>query len=696
MLTKERGGFVLVASNMTGTITRLHTYDDYSNLLSTNRIFEYSYILKTIGNGSQKTYCVLNKRPKEIGTLDSTASPVWLINYLYDWYRKNGLFPLLNEVRQSTDHMVNAAKQYLTRPERYHKYDEKEVWGRVDAVKSDVESMYIKYAPGTGTEFIPTYNKKYDSQHWDTQISDKNDKIFTETVESITRNYRTKAQYLTLSGKLEESQLSRLTGREIGKISTNLEKIEENKEDTPSNLNSFKNTGTVAYVDSVFAQVCLRERHIAEFFVYFAIVSYMKRSRRYPNSKAAHVLKFLRSFLKNSHLKWAARGILIRLSRIGMISIEGDPKKSSEIRLGACISLLKQSSYVRQCEKAWNSKNSRSRRTKRLWRTDIGGIIIDPLYHTDQDMNPLDPAVSATINSIHRPYFDMHFPKTCKMDTGFINLIHGSRTDQRAFLYELVVSSWDYPVSRTRIATNLLITPSTQRQYERKNQSMAKRFNHTELPTDLIDRLTLPARNKIMESIRIGGKFKQSRSGKIYRQEGNTYISNRIKWKLSKECSRLRLSHKHIKLWRMSQPVFTKSKTMSGNTAVSAARFMPINKEVCNRQPLSKTYISKKAEISKGRYFALRKNGVALLSTDPQNWDGFEPLMEYDRKNGDMFVPLVPSLPQKSRQQQWARVPQVFGAREAGGLKGDHNIGKRLKTKSYASVIGSSVNSSAY
>lgn len=676
VLSKDKGGFVLVASTMTGNVVRLHTFDDFSNQISTNRIVEYSYEIRRVGNGSQRTYNVLTKRPKEVGTLSNMSTPTLLINKLYDWYNKNGLSPLLNQVNQSTDHMVNAANQYLKNPKRYQKYDEKEVWGRGELVADDVETMYDKYSPGRGTEFIPTYNKKYDSQHWDEQISDKNDEIFTETVESVTRNYRNKAQYMTLSGQLTESQLSRLVGRKTGLILT------KNEENDPSGLNFYPETGTSTHVDSIFAQVCLKERHIAEFYLYFAISTYMKRARRYPNAKADHILAFLRSFCDKSGIKHGLKAALMRLYQVGMIEIEGNPQKASEIRPEARVSLLKQASYVRKHEKAWNSKNRRGLRPKRIWRENRPKV--DYLHPTNRDMAPLEPDAWIDINSVFRPYFDLHFPKTAKQDTGFIHLLNGSAADQRAFMYELVVSSWNYPVSRTRISMNLLITPSTQRQYERKNQAMAKRFSHMEIPKDMLDRMSHSARKQINEAVRTGGKFKQSKSGKIYRQEGNTYISNRVEWKHSKNCSRLRLSPKHIKLWKAGQPVFTKSMTMDGKPACSEAHFMPVNEEVCKGQPLSKTYISKKADIHKGKYFALQKEGVLLVSTDPSNWTWFEPLLEYDNRNGDMLVPLAPSLTLKS-QQQWASAPEVFGAREAGTATENYRIIKKLKRTYYAS-----------
>ena len=667
VLPKEKGGFVLVASEMTGTIVRLHTFDDYSNLLSTNRIFEYTYDVRPVGHGSNKTYSILTGRPKEIGEVSGTSICVKVVHQLYDWYKKNNLYCLLSQVQKSTDHMVRAAHAYLSSPKRHHHCDEKEVWDRIDLVKADIESMYQKHGTGRGTEFLPTYNGKYDTDEWDARISVNSDKTFMDTMEQVTREYRTKARYMTVSGDLLESQLSRIAGLGTGETSSH-----------------YPSTKNVAFVDSIFAQVCLRERHIAEFYVYFAIVTYMKRSRRYPSAKASDVLKFLRIFLKESHLKMAGKGILMHLVRIGMLEIEGDPRRSPDIPPGAAVRVLKQASYVRKWEKAWNSKNRRALRPKRIWRT--ADRPVDPLYPMGHNMEPLQWDAQFALDSVHRPYFDVHFPKTAKMDTGFIHILNKSAADQRAFLYELVVSSWAYPISRTRIAMNTLILPSTQRHYERKSKFMSKRFNHIEITKDMMERMSLSARQAIANSVRTGGKFKQSRSGKIYRQEGNTYISNRVEWKDSKRCSRLLLSPKLIKLWNAARPVFTKSVTLGGMPTISKAHFMPINEEICSGQSLSKTYISKKSQIHKGRYFGLSKDGVIVPSTNPDNWTWFEPLLAYDNRNGDLFAPLTPSLPQKFGQQ-WGHDPEVYGSREAGVSQGHYGVCKKLKTKHYAPSV---------
>ena len=670
---KNRGGFILVASNMTGSITRLHTFDDYTNILSTENVFEYAYSIRDIGNGSNKTFNILDTTPKLIGNLIHNESPVWFVNRLRQWYVDNNLTSISGDA--STDNMVSAAHNYLKNPKRYHKYDEQDAWDRLEPVKNDIESLYDKFSPGRGTEFQPTYNPKYDTKEWDKRISDTNDKEFFTQVDSVTRRYRNKARYLTLSGKLQDSQLSRLTGRKKGTICTDLGRY---------SLNTWENSGIKANIDSVFAQVILKERHIAEFYVYFTILTYMRKTRCYPNIRASNLLVFLKTFLDNSVMKRSLKGVLIRLKKIGMLEIEGNPQVATDIRLKNRISLLNQQSYVRKCEKAWNAKNCNSRKATRIHN----GFDKDFIFHTDKDMQPLTPKVQNTIQKVYQPYFDLHFPKTAKMDTGFINLVNGSTADQRAFLYELVVSSWGYPVCRTRISMNLLFSPSTQRHYERKNRYMGKQFNHLEIPNDMVNRMGLVARENIFKSVRNGGKFKQSRSGKIYRQEGNTYNSNRIEWKNSQKCSRLRLSSKHIKLWRAGKPVFSTSMTMSGKIAHSQARFMPVNDEVCTGRPLSKTYISKKVDIQRSRYFAMNKNGVGIISTDPQNWSWFEPHLEYDDKNGDFLVPLIPSL-QLKENKKWDREPEIYNSREAGKMKGKFNVVQKVKElhNSYSQVV---------
>jgi hypothetical protein len=203
-----------------------------------------------------------------------------------------------------------------------------------------------------------------------------------------------------------------------------------------------------------------------------------------------------------------------------------------------------------------------------------------------------------------------------------------------AYLYYLVLTAFNFPICRTMIATNLCISKASQLRYEKTIDKLEKRFNHTEITEDLLNSMDSKARDTILSISISGGKFKRSRSGKIYRQEPNSYRSNLV-WTHSDKTAHLRLSHKRIMLWRAVEPVF--------KDGLSSPTFQEVPRSLLFKEEKLKTLIKKKKDLST-RYFALNYLGVIIPTTNRKNWVEFEPLATYDRATGDKHLPNQKSL----------------------------------------------------
>lgn len=623
LLKKKDGGHVLVASDMCGQIRRLHTYTNYAYLLSSTDVYEYWYEERPLGRGSAARFSILKKEPRCIGNINMKGNDLLrLLGKLQDWYKYH-LRPLIH-TRGSMENMIEAAREYMDHPDRYRTHDCTEVWNRVPWVRQDLETLY---KDGKATAATPTYNPKYDTAEAASRWEAEADHQLMTEMDSVTRAYRTKAKHLSLQGKISDSTLTATVA--AGPVAA-----------PPPPADFFKPTGIYSYVDSVFAQVALKERHIVEFFIYFAIISYMKKSRRFPVAKVEDICAYLNSFLDAGRRSFATPAALAQLHRIGMVSVIQTPH-------GTTVEVLNQMQYVQRWESRWNSKQYAARvkapykqmfiplgaaaqqLTGRSWMREVPA---------DLRGRELTGDAHLALEGAIRPYFDLWFPMSAKMDTGFIHLLNGAKADMKGFLYELVVSSWNWPCCRTRIKTNLLVPASSQRNYERRSRSMRRRFNHLELPPDMIRKMEPSAQLILERMISEGGKFKRSKSGRIYRQEGNTYSSDLFRWKKTRKAARLRLSLRNIKLWKACAPVYEKGIFSDGTVAYSQPKFLPINEDIVKGQSCARSFVSKKSEMGRTRYFALKADGVAVVSTDPRNWIWFWPFMEYDRKNGDVTI----------------------------------------------------------
>jgi site-specific DNA-cytosine methylase len=216
-----------------------------------------------------------------------------------------------------------------------------------------------------------------------------------------------------------------------------------------------------------------------------------------------------------------------------------------------------------------------------------------------------------------RPYFDILSAKTAKINCGFVSLIFGRKKDMRSFMYELVISSIGYPFCRTRIGYNLLLTPNTQRNYERCSKTLEKRHNYIQFSKHLVDSLSKLTRDKIQQVIRKGGKFKQTEKY-IYRQEGNSFKNN-IRWVKSEKASRLKLSHDILEKYKLSKVVF------SGESK------NPHYKKSRQSTPYAMF------RIQMGKEFFAVKRGSCAVASNPEGFESFEPFFKYE-KNGDFLV----------------------------------------------------------
>jgi hypothetical protein len=280
---------------------------------------------------------------------------------------------------------------------------------------------------------------------------------------------------------------------------------------------------------------------------------------------------------------------------------------------GNTLNIRSQPEYVRCCEARYNAIAHNQNKPKEIKLYDSKTktrIFKAPVF-----MNNMTQGLAAEFVPF-RPYFDILAAKTAKINCGFVSLIFGRKKDMRAFLYEMVISSIGYPFCRTRIGYNLLLTPNTQRNYERCSKTLLKRHNYIQFSKHLVDSLSKLTRDKIQSIIRKGGKFKQTEKY-IYRQEGNSYKS--IKWVKSEKASRLKLSHEILSKYKLSKVVF------SGESR------SPHYKTSRQSTPYALSRIQMGTE-----FFAVKRGSVAVAS-NPEGFESFEPFFKYE-KNGDFLI----------------------------------------------------------
>ena len=708
----KKKGFKLTCATVMGQIITLHTYKDYSNIVSPKCVYQVSYVSNQY-NEYSSVYESLVGDPAYICAIDEELDMIRR-DEMTEYLKTKGQLVAVGTTffkkmeMASTDYLVN--HRCLKKSHAVS-----ELWDRIEPNKPDIESIYTKVETdrfghstmvnvGRGTEFLPTYNEKYIKRPKDKtkDLSENNNKEFVKDMDSVTKPYSNKSKYYTITGTLEESELTKDACLDTVPGTTYIDDKTGDESEIPDvTVNNFEKTGVNAQLDSIFGQVCLREGLTREFYIYFLLVTYMKQSRRFPNANINDCKKFLNKYLPRTSTlgRMDKTKLLHKLAKKGFIQIgEGkeDPNqvKSKRKFLGNNsdkVSIISQKTIVEKYSARWLSKQEKATagKIKKLYNYDQNTVL--GLENERGEALTFDQAQAIT--GTYKPYFDIAYAKTIKIDSGFINLLHSSLSDQKAFLYETIVSSWDEDACfcRTRIAQNLLIRPSTQIMYERRSTYLSKRYNHTEMTKDLMQTWSIPMQKHIKNISHTGSRFKKSLSGKIYRQEGNTYSSDRLVWKLSKKCSKIiRLSPYHIQLYKAGQPVFkvpfdkngkldTKADTFTGKNKINdPVVFMKVLDKLLNAiekiekgQPVYRTHISKKKDLTDHTYFAIQKNGVGIPTIDPEGWKGYQPLAELDKKTGDLLMP--------AQQAYWVTINskkerlKTYSARDCVSLSDDRH-----------------------
>lgn len=617
VIKKPKGGFLCIGIDSLGNTVKMHTYANYGTSCSEHTLYLADTEIHDITNTPGYTYHTL-KRLTPAGSITPSHDYAYQQagHTLTSWYKSEGLLGVFSG--QPINRIRDAVAAYLTRPTRFSVLDEHNVWQHAKTVKTNLNTAFEQ----TADTRIQAYS--YAAK----KIVDINRSFFDE-VTQIKRPYHSQMKWMTTEpGNFHDSQLTSMLTQATDKEHT---------------VNEFPTTGISLYVDSATLQVAFKERHISDIFLYFAINSWMHKTKCYPNAPAGQVLSFIQAFIKNPRIAKAGRACLFRLHNIGLLKLDIPTRGGAKhIKEDTTVSLLSQQKYISKYEAKWNAVRDKGYNPKFI----IGkpSIVRDRKWYPESRLGGKNgqglTKASKYLDWVWQPYFTIYANKTAKMDTGFIHLLNCGKVHMMSWLYEHIVSSWAYPSCRTKIASNLLITPSTQRMLEKVNLHLLKRYNFLEIP----DYMGYAIASDAMHVMRHSPKFK-CRDGKLYRQEGNDFTSDRVKWKESETCGRFRLSPKFIKAWQLSRPAHTKN-----YADVCSPHYRPVPDRVLRGQPMPMTYVSKKAELKTGNCFALRKNGLAIPTTNPANWEGFEPLAEYDKLNGDLLVPQNPSFLQKSRK----------------------------------------------
>ena len=393
----------------------------------------------------------------------------------------------------------------------------------------------------------------------------------------------------------------------FGHVVHNLKESENSSEFCGEDHIKTSDSNNFVYVDSMFVWVAFRERHIADFFLYFLISAYAKKTRKYPSIKKKTLLDFLSTFLHKPFK--VVDNALQNLEKLSLIKYDN------------IINILSQDKYVRKQEARYNAiaHNQNKPKEIKFWDKKLKKTVLfkAPMIDNIKQSKPYEP-VDTHFNPF-RPYFDITFPRVARLNSGFVSLILGTKTDMKKFMYELIISSLDeYPICRTRIGYNFFLTPNTQRNYERNSKFLEKRHNYIQFSKHFIETLTDRAKEKIHRIIAKGGKYKET-ANFIYRQEGNSFKSNRIKWVKSAKTTRLKLSQDIIQKYKRLKVVF------SGESK------SPHFKEF--RQ--SKPYVFNRIQLDKP-FFAVKRGSVAVAA-NPEGFESFEPFFTYE-KNGDFLI----------------------------------------------------------
>ena len=501
------------------------------------------------------------------------------------------------------------------------------VINRIHSVKASTEAMYHD-EPGT------LYQKT--EGDWNLLPPNTDTDLFAKAIDDNAPAYGTKSKHLVVRD-MQESYAT--TNSYLGC-------------DETLTVNNFPEIGVSAQVDSIHCQVAIREKHSYEWAMYWAIVAYMKHSHRFPVCKYSDLKEFMWTGL-DTYRKRGFKECLWSMRRLGMIEIHGAKSQADIGYDKKCkITVLSQQVYVRKMEVRYNSKTIRTSNSLKMHKFnpkgDEGRGSWQEVYPKGEDGFDLSRGSAAHVYSSWRPYFDIIFARTAKIDLGFSTLLSAHPQQLKAFMYEVVTSATKgYPLCRARWRYNLLLSKKTQRTYEKMNTYLEKRYTHMEIPPDMYRRMSYIAQKTMDKAFT--NKFKIASDGTILRQEGNGLRSRRIKWvkpRARLKCSRLRLSQNAIRAWKFAKPYYHED----GKKLVNP-HFRTCAKSVVEkRQPI--TYAETKAQMVKGSgAFAYWKDGVIVPSTNPKDWDTFEPLMKYNQATGDGILPAVPTFSRGARKK---------------------------------------------
>lgn len=648
-VTRNRTKWRVHVIDYSGVVYKIWSYQDRTALISPKQVYEIDIDCKSFEKSGYTIEYLVMASCKEIGSYSNSdkASTAIAEQKIFELSGNKGTCFRDDIWKKFETQFFNYRNSEEVKKAEENQY----VFDRIGAITEDlIQTQGQQYG-----QWLSTYqpqNKKFDDHEHDQDI--------WQVIDKHRPMYGVKSKYLYV----KKPVLNTATKSRAGDVGLDFEEF-----------------GIRVWVDSIHCMVAFRERHVWEWYMYWLLVGYAKKSRRYPRIKLGSVLPFLKKYV----IKYRRGNIvqtLMKMHEIKMIELDKnlykkmklsyknlglkDFKKELQEFTNTYINILSQKKYVRKQEAAYNAKSAKSRKIKRIWKKNPRwkkqGVLCED--HPKRDKNysewvgigPVDDSGNeippicegSDIHRVWRPYFDIHFPRTAELDIGFVQLINSTLTNMRAYMYELIVSSVDnYPICRTRWRTNLLLSRSAQIHYEKINPNLEKHYNHMEITADMQDRIKPYVLKDMIET----GKFKATANGRLLRQEGNSYRSKRVKWtnpKKARQC-RLYLSQNQLRAWKYGRPWYEKSE--SGDLINPRYRQVP-DVVVEKTQPAVYTSIKKGSE----KAFAYIRNGVIVPSTRKRNWREFEPMIEYDGLTGEGIVPSFPSFDSRDFENRtWHR-----------------------------------------
>lgn len=603
---------------------------------------------KPVGGGRGPGYWWMAEAPTRVFDLDNPkSSDLPHLNRITERLKAEGFDSYLGAGEKPTDLMRRKALAAVDHDRQYQAQEATDTINRAKWLSTQLSSIPDPRA----SRFCPTYKEQ---EVWKEPEAEA---VATDLLNQADYEYRTKLKHLVKNERWDETELG--------------SECREPMEVKDIGLNRYPATGIKMYVDSLAAQVALRERHHTEFFVAFALCSWLKRHRQWPHFKRQDFMRFAE--VMAGKLRGQGPRMLAALTRVGWVKrvdldVNGVPLHDNfgQLRypepVWVCCS---QQEYVRKQEAAWNARQAAGLRRKAIRVPDSKSKTGWKMVGLESETRkPLAYPVLPAVVGAFRPYFDAWATKSVLLDTGFWNLLLCGKSVMQQWLYELTISSWDIPFCRTRVYGNLLVPESTQRSWERKNQHLSKRYNFLEIPPDMVRRMSKEAVAEIESQV--GRRFRRLGNGVLVRQEGNSFKSDRLRWKKPKgkdrsrwRCAWLRSSSKYIRAWQAVRPVWELPASQDRPKASDRAKFRTLPKRVADELSWPRTYATTQSQVQ-DRFFAYRHEQMAVASANPRNWQDFEPLMRLARHTTDCLVPRRPSLQRAGRPRPHESRPEAL------------------------------------